>query len=394
MIKELKPNLKILIVDDDINCLNLLLELFKNYPFSTLVAISGESALEKALAVTPDLILLDIMLSGIDGFETLRRLKAESSLSDIPVIFMTALSGTADKIKGFEAGCVDYVTKPFQNEEVLARVNAHLIIREQTQILEKMNHVLARKNKIIQSNLDMAKKIQLGLMPKQMQDRAMFKVRSIYQPADELGGDFYDLHFRHKKELKFYISDVSGHGVSSALIATLQKPLIDGYFQGESSPGETLTRMNNVVHKYLEGEGYFFTAIYGCIDFEKMTMEYSNAAHPDIIVVRKDKTVTELKPPKKDFLIGPFQAIEYHTHSEKIYPGDIIVLYTDGIIEAINTNNELYGTEKLYSVLAESYSKGAQGMIDSVTHSLNIYTDSVIRDDDVTFLAIEIQGGQ
>jgi signal transduction histidine kinase/DNA-binding response OmpR family regulator len=129
----------ILIVDDNPMNLGVLSNYLKGYGFRILVARSGESTLKKAMYVKPDIILLDVMMGGIDGFETCRQLKKNNHTKDIPVIFMTALSETQHKVKGFEVGAVDYVTKPLQHEEVLARVSVHLNVQDLTQSLKKQN---------------------------------------------------------------------------------------------------------------------------------------------------------------------------------------------------------------------------------------------------------------
>lgn len=132
------PN-AILIVDDMPVNIDALFKYLSQKGFKVFVARDGESALEQATLALPDLILLDIVMPGIDGFETCRRFKAQDATKDIPVIFMTALADTGDKIKGFEVGAVDYVTKPIQHEEVLARITAHLTIRSLQQRLEWNN---------------------------------------------------------------------------------------------------------------------------------------------------------------------------------------------------------------------------------------------------------------
>ena len=137
MIGEQEKPGAILIVDDTPTNLEILVDFFANQGFEVFVAMDGESALDQISHARPDLILLDVMMPGIDGFETCRRLKASSETADIPVIFMTALTETVDKVKGFTVGAVDYVTKPIQHEEVLARVTTHLKLRRLQQHLEE-----------------------------------------------------------------------------------------------------------------------------------------------------------------------------------------------------------------------------------------------------------------
>ena len=135
----------VLIVDDVPANLQVLVEALGGSGFDVFVAKSGENALEQLDHSTPDVILLDVKMPGIDGFETCRRLKAAEKTRDIPVIFMTALTDTAEKLKGFDAGAVDYVTKPIEHREMLARVDAHLTIRRLQRELLAANERLEEK---------------------------------------------------------------------------------------------------------------------------------------------------------------------------------------------------------------------------------------------------------
>ena len=135
----------ILVIDDDANNLAIVSDYLNGFDFTILIAEDGESGCERAAYAKPDLILLDVLMPGIDGYETCRRLKADPRTREIPVIFMTALAETEHKVRGFQAGAVDYVTKPFQREEVLARVSVHLRIRELTRRLTEANEFLEKR---------------------------------------------------------------------------------------------------------------------------------------------------------------------------------------------------------------------------------------------------------
>ncbi|HEX9078542.1 MAG TPA: response regulator, partial [Desulfuromonadaceae bacterium] len=139
------PEPTILIIDDDPLNLSIVSNYLEESDFTILVAEDGEIGVARADYARPDLILLDIMMPGVDGYETCRRLRAREGTRDIPVIFMTALAETEHKVRGFEAGAVDYITKPFQREEVLARVGVHLRIRELTTRLREANETLERR---------------------------------------------------------------------------------------------------------------------------------------------------------------------------------------------------------------------------------------------------------
>ena len=137
----------ILVIDDDPASVHALMEYLHTEGFRTTIAPSGERALQQLERAQPDIILLDaLMPGGMDGFETCRRLKANEVTRNIPVIFMTALTDTVDKVKGFEAGGADYITKPLQHEEVLARVNVQLTLRKSQQQLQAQNVLLEKQN--------------------------------------------------------------------------------------------------------------------------------------------------------------------------------------------------------------------------------------------------------
>ncbi len=140
-----QPKGVILIVDDTPTNLEVLFEVLKSNGFKVLVAIDGESAIAQVEYAQPDIILLDVLMPDIDGFEACRRLKVNEATQDIPIIFMTALSDTVDKVKGFGLGAVDYITKPLQHEEVLVRVTTHLTLRNLQRELERTNDVLEQR---------------------------------------------------------------------------------------------------------------------------------------------------------------------------------------------------------------------------------------------------------
>ena len=143
----------ILIVDDTPVNLKVIVDYLESYGFGIRIARSGESALRRAQYNQPDIILLDVLMPGIDGFETCRRLKSDEKTRDIPVIFMTSLTSTEDKVKGFEAGAVDYVTKPLHQEEVLVRITTHLRLRDLTLSLQEKNKQLEMSSRVEKERL-------------------------------------------------------------------------------------------------------------------------------------------------------------------------------------------------------------------------------------------------
>ncbi|MBE9097347.1 response regulator [Tychonema sp. LEGE 07203] len=216
----------ILIVDDNPNNLAVLFDFLTESGFKVLVARTGESAIQKAEYSLPDLILLDVLMPGIDGFETCRRLKAGDLTKEIPVIFMTALNETEDKVKGFSLGAVDYVTKPIQNEEVLARAKAHLSVRQLTQKLQQQNvqmeqEIVDRKQaqiKLEQLAAELEKRVEsrtLQLSQANLQLQA--EVNQRQQIQENLQKSLHDL--KHAQSLLIQSEKMSALGQMVAGIA-------------------------------------------------------------------------------------------------------------------------------------------------------------------------------
>jgi diguanylate cyclase (GGDEF)-like protein len=167
----------ILIVDDNSTDLEVLFDFLTEAHFEVLMARDGESAIKTVESACPDLILLDIIMPGIDGFETCSRLKANESTQDIPVIFMTALSQTAVVVKGFQLGAVDYIIKPTQQEIVLARVSTHLTI-------QKLKHSLQAQNARLQQEIEQRQRAEAALQKANQELQLLATLDSLTQVAN------------------------------------------------------------------------------------------------------------------------------------------------------------------------------------------------------------------
>jgi phosphoserine phosphatase RsbU/P len=176
----------ILIVDDSAANLRLLSQTLAEQGYSVRAVNSGERALASAQAAPPNLILLDIRMPIMDGFEVCRRLKADERTRDTPVIFISALDAIADKVQAFAVGGVDYVTKPFQVEEVLARTETHLAIRRLQKRLEAANRRYARE-------LQLAALVQASFLAGQLPELPGWQIATRLYPAREMSGDFFDV---------------------------------------------------------------------------------------------------------------------------------------------------------------------------------------------------------
>jgi len=247
---------KILIVDDTEANIDVLMgALGENYEIS--VATDGETALEAVEFESPDLILLDVIMPGIDGFETCRQLKENPETQKIPVIFITAKRETDDIVKGFQVGGVDYIPKPFQQDEVLARVRTHLQLEALKKQQEKLAQELKRSH---QELLEYASLVQKGFLPEEPPQIPGFEFAAQTFPAIEVGGDFYDFIKVGENRLGLLLGDVSGKGVSAALF--MARLVSDFRYLSllDPNPASVMNRMNRLLCERAK-QGMFATAI-------------------------------------------------------------------------------------------------------------------------------------
>ena len=184
------------------------------------VAINGHIALKIAQAQAPDLILLDIMMPEIDGYEVCRQLKSNPATQAIPVIFLTAKGETSDEAEGFALGAADYILKPVNPPLLKARVKTHLALKQNMDELQAAYAVINQQKERMEQELNVGRDIQLSMVPDTFPafpDRDEFDIHGLLKPAREIGGDFYDYFFVERNKLCICVGDVSGKGVPAAL---------------------------------------------------------------------------------------------------------------------------------------------------------------------------------
>src|SRR4249920_2442315 len=182
----------ILIVDDTPANLQVLAGMLKDRGYKVRPVPSGKLALLAARRDPPDLILLDINMPEMNGYEVCEHLKSDDELKGIPVIFISALTEQLDKVKAFALGGVDYLTKPFQMEELHARVETHLKLRRLQVALEETNARLENARERLQRDLELARDVQRGFLPQRLPDAPGYEFFAHYESAHEVGGDYYD----------------------------------------------------------------------------------------------------------------------------------------------------------------------------------------------------------
>jgi sigma-B regulation protein RsbU (phosphoserine phosphatase) len=374
----------VLLVDDAPANLQVVRSILKS-TYKIQIATSGEKALKLAnQSPAPDLILLDVMMPEMDGYEVCSRLKSAADTRDIPVIFLTGQTETDDETKGFEVGAVDYIHKPFSPAVVKARVHTHLMlcaIREQ----------LARQLLTIQHEMETARDIQMSILPREIPSIQGLDIAARYIPMTSVAGDFYDFIQIDEKRTGVLVADVSGHGMPAALISSMLKIALAAQIGCASEPAQVLAGLNHAL--YGKFQGHFVTAAYILVDTEKRSISYAGAGHPPLVV--RDNFAAETREfVENGLFLGFFPDATYSSIDIPFREGDWGVLYTDGILETTNSAEEQFGIDRLKLFVQNNHDLPAGQFADKLLDDLSNWSDTASgrdREDDITLLAIHFE---
>jgi sigma-B regulation protein RsbU (phosphoserine phosphatase) len=368
----------ILLVDDNPTNLQVPFQTLEGVGCKLLIAKNGEMALSIAGKALPDLILLDIMMPDIDGYEVCRQLKSNPTTFDIPVIFLSALGDTEDKVKGLQLGAVDYITKPFQPDEVIARVNTHLTIH-------RLNREVESQKDQLEHELEIVSEVQRKLLPKQLPEIEGFKLGVHYETSRYAGGDYYDIIELSDNRYGFLMADAEGHSAPAAVLMAMTCALFRSYPGSADDPASVLHYLNEHLCKVADPS--FMTALYIYYDANLQTMQIARAGHPLPMIYRNsDQTAAEISCPGVYPLgIEPYE-IEIPVTEVKLQPGDRFLVYTDGLTERFNREGRTYGEERLLQTLAADSTPDPQAVIAAIMANVVQFADGHPADDDQALL--------
>jgi sigma-B regulation protein RsbU (phosphoserine phosphatase) len=368
----------ILLVDDNPTNLQVLFQTLDGVGCKLLIAKNGEMALSIAGKARPDLILLDIMMPDIDGYEVCRQLKSVPATADIPVIFLSALGDTEDKVKGLQLGAVDYITKPFQPDEVIARVNTHLTIHRLKREVESRKDQLEHELKVVSE-------VQQKLLPKQLPAIDGFKLAVHYETSLYAGGDYYDIIELPDNHWGFLIADAEGHSAPAAVLMAMTCALFRAYPATTTDPAELLHYLNEHLCKVAEPS--FMTALYAVYDANQKTMRVARAGQPLPMIYRSaEKQSIELPCPGVYPLgIEPY-SMEIPVTETKLEAGDRFLVFTDGVSERFNEEGDIYSEKRVLRLLATDGFDNPRDVLAAIMADVERFAGERPADDDQALL--------
>jgi signal transduction histidine kinase/serine phosphatase RsbU (regulator of sigma subunit) len=377
---------KVLIVDDEPVNLQVLINHLSLKNYAVTAANSGPEALALLEnGFKPDIILLDVMMPKMTGYEVVRKIRETWDLNELPTLLLTAKNQISDLVVGLDAGANDYLTKPVSKDELLARLKTHLNLKQ-----------LISENARLSAELDVTRRIQQMLLPKEveLETIADLDIAGFMDPADEVGGDYYDV-LQYDNRILFGIGDATGHGLESGMLALMTQSAVRTLLEhGERDISKFLNSLNGMIYKNVTER----------MEVDKnltlSLLEYESkdsggilricGQHEEVIVVRKGE-VELIDTGDLGFMVGMLDDMSEYVDQMEITlnQGDVVVLYTDGITEAANMDNEEYGIERLCEVVKQHWQDSANSIRNAVIDDVQSYIGQQKVFDDITLLVLK-----
>jgi sigma-B regulation protein RsbU (phosphoserine phosphatase) len=393
--------MRVLIADDEpVNRLVLSRKL-RQWGHEPVLAEDGAQAWAMMQAEPFRMVITDWMMPEMDGIELTRRIRFSPLGGYTYVLLLTARTGVEALVEGIEAGADDFVTKPFQMEELRARLRAGERVLQLESDLAEHNRRLTLAYASARRDLEAAAEMQKALLPPQGLSLPAVNSAWRFLPASLVAGDVFNVHALDATRTSFYLLDVAGHGVPSAMLSfTLSKllaprneadglvkrPLEHAPYWEVTPPADVLRELNRRFQDDSEALKYF-TMIYGVVDSERDTIVIAQAGHPTPLLVRTSGEVLRLGD--TGFPVGMLPDVDFEQFEFPFEAGDRLYLYSDGVTECANGEQAAFGLQRLSDVVGDAASPSVEASIDSVEHALRRWRASDEFADDVTLLALE-----
>jgi sigma-B regulation protein RsbU (phosphoserine phosphatase) len=373
---------RVLLVDDAKANLDILVEGLKS-DHKLSLALNGETALQVAARTPPDLVLLDIVMPGLDGYEVCRRLRENPETAEVPIMFLSSLEEIQNKARGFEVGANDYLTKPFEMLEVKARVRSLLKAKAYTDAVKEQ----------IASELRVAREIQMGMLP---HDFSYFEQAyhvgfdAVLEPAREVGGDLYGVCAAGPERLVIFLGDVSGKGIPASMFMVRAISLAQLLSRDEPEPERILARLNDELAAD-NPSGMFVTFLCAVYEPRSGRLTMANAGHcRPVLLPFGDSPRWAVKD--LGTALGFEPGIQFERTELTLHEGDTLILYTDGVTEAFNPREECYGNERLLADVRAFGGQTASGITKGLLQKVRAFAGNAPQSDDIAILALKVLG--
>ncbi len=380
---------KILVVDDEPDLEPLMLQRMRRAiragRYAFVFASNGVEALERLNEDEDiDMVLSDINMPQMDGLTLLEQIPKVDP--NIRSVIISAYGDMKNIRTAMNRGAFDFVTKPIDFKDLqvtIDRTVRHMV--EWREALESRDRLIA-----IQNELDVASKMQQSILPTRFPESPTYQVSGSMEPARNVGGDFFDIIPLEDGRIGLAIADVSDKGVPAALFMMSSRTLLRGAAIGSPDPGEVLGEVNHLLYENNEA-AMFVTVFYAVFDPASGEFLYANGGHNSPLIVNADGNST-LLPLTGGIALGMIPDIQYQHNTVTLAPGDTVVLYTDGVTEAMNDKQEEFGVERLHEVFVAAPPGDAREANLAVFQAVKAFVGDTPQSDDITCLALRHEG--
>jgi len=365
----------ILIVEDDPAILCGLRDNLEFESHQVLTATDGEAGYRAVCEHSPDLVILDLMLPKLSGYDLCRRVRGEGFHA--PILMLSARSQEGDRVVGLDLGANDYVSKPFSLRELLARVRS--LLRHEREHRQEEAH--------LSGELEMAAKVQQGLFPRVLPEAPGLDYAGICRPARGISGDYYDFLPLGDGKLGLLLADVSGKGMAAALLgASLHAVVRANAVSAGDRCGEVLRKASSLLYETTTAER-FATVFYGVYHAPSRTLTYANAGHTPPMLVRQGNAIRleSLTPPA-----GMLPSLPALENRVQLVTGDWLLIFSDGIPESTSASGEDFGDDRLRDALGRLSCGTAAEVCEGIVDEVRDHLREQRQPDDITLIAVKV----
>lgn len=384
---------KLLIVDDMQQNIELMSAYITNSGFEVSSATNGTSAITKAKIIKPSLIILDLIMPEVSGYDICKKLKSDPETSNILILIVTALDSKETRTRAFELGADDFLSKPFDKGTLISKVKGLLRLRHLSDELDQQYAQLKEKNAQLDLQLKMARQVQQALIKEYKLSINDINLTSRYMPALDIGGDLYDVIHLSKNSICIFMSDVSGHGISAALLTSMIKMMFENTVAEYPKPDLLLEKMNEAFCSIFRNSGtdVYACAFYAYIDTNAKRISFSNAGHAlPVFVDSSENTAEELVI--TGIPLGLMENTVYEFKTLNYEKNDLILFYTDGLSDSYYKNSPDDFLNQLKFLLLDMKTEcSSDAILNSIIeHFYNSNEEAKYENDDVSLILCEM----
>ena len=385
-------NNRVLVVDDEPKNVKLLQVRLKSVGYEVSTAENGQEGFEVAQKIKPAIIVSDLMMPKVDGIEFLKNIRADESLKEVGFILLTARDTHESTVEGLSVGADDYITKPFDTDELFARIKTNIRvsnlqeeIREKNLLLQEKIDELEKKDKKIQDDLDAARVLQQALLPVDLPNVDSVRFGIKYEPTEKVGGDIYDIFEIDKNNIGIIISDVTGHGVHAAFLSAMARMAVVNNERYYFSPALLLQTVNEQICTNIKTR-CCINMFYLVLDTKSGKIIFSDGCHSNAFIFRKkDDSLDQLST-------NTDEGSAFAEKELNLLSGDKLILISNGVANCFLKAGCKDLPDKIGDLIKSNKDVSIQELVEKLYTEVKAVISEENEDgEDTTIVGIEIQ---